>query len=408
MGVGATRPPSIRWGAAMRKTAYLGLTVLTAILISSVPAAGQGEQWLQYRSAREASQIAGALRTIQLDLAEEKPPGLELPESAGAGTVFAQWPTPMAASGSLWIALERAADSGSAGSLYIDCDGDGRLDDEAACAPYRIDQYNAYFGPVKVIFQVEDGPVTYHLNARFYTSGASSRLYVSAGGWYEGDITVGGTKQHCTLLDYNANGTFNDRSPDPAQCDRIRISEKNTTDSVFVGKYLEIGDTLYQPEIARDGAFIKLAEATGVTYGTVRLAETVSQLSAGGANGQFTLRPEKGAVKLPLGKYRITEWILERQDDSGAQWKMQGIGTADAGSFEVSETEETALEIGEPVVAVVQSAQRAGTYNFNQELRGRRGERITLTRNGAQPQAPRLNIRNQDGTYDRTFSFSYG
>ncbi|MBN1507112.1 MAG: hypothetical protein JW955_09725 [Sedimentisphaerales bacterium] len=388
--------------------AYSHPAVLTAALVLAVAAGAQDEQWLQYRSAREASQITGSLYTIQVELSGERPAGVELPSFAGEAPFFGKWSTPMVESGGLWIALDRAAESGLHGLLYIDSDGDGRLDDENPETAYRIDQYNAYFGPVKVVFQVEDGPVTYHLNVRFYGPNANRRLYVSAGGWYEGDIVVGDKKKHCVLLDYNANGTFNDRSPDPQQCDRIGITEKNVANAVFVGRYLEVDGTLYEPEIARDGACVKLAKAADVKYGTVRLAEGVSALSAGGENGQFALKPENGVARLPAGKYRVAEWTLERNDDGGAQWKLRGTASSGFSSFNVSETGEAALEIGEPVVAVVQATAREGTYSFNQSLKGRHGERIELTRNGAQPQAPRLTIRSKDGTYDRTFSFSYG
>ncbi|MBN1359278.1 MAG: hypothetical protein JW993_01745 [Sedimentisphaerales bacterium] len=392
----------------MRDRAYFSLTALATILVSTVPVRAQGEQWLQYRSAREATQIAGALSTLTLDLRDEAPAGVALPQLKGQDPVFAKWPTPMVEAGGLWMALDRTTEAGLHNSLYIDSDGDGRLDDETAETAYRLDQYSSYFGPVKVIFQIEDGPVTYHLNLRFYASGANRRLYVSAGGWYEGDITIGDLKKHCVLLDYNANGTFNDRSPDPGQSDRIGISERNTTGAVFVGKYLEIGDTLYEPQIARDGAFVKLPKAQNVKFGAVKLADTVSSFCAGGENGQFVRSPENGVATLPVGKYRITEWTIDRKDDNGAQWRLQAIGVGNASSFEVSETTDASLEIGEPVEAIVQATAREGTYSFNQSLRGRRGERIVLTRNGAQPQAPRLNIKNKDGTYDRTFSFSYG
>ncbi len=395
----------------MRSRAYLGMAVLAVILTATAPGEAQSEQWLQYRSAREASQIAGGLSTRQLTMTDSQPVGVALPEFKSDSPVFAQWSTPMVESGTLWIALDRTTSSSSPNILYIDSNGDGRLDDETGQAAYRMDQYYSYFGPVKVIFQIPDGPVTYHLNLRVYTRDSSNRrMYISAGGWYEGDVTVGGQKKHCVLLDYNANGTFNDRSPQPGECDRIRISERNTLDALFVGKYLQIDGTLYAPEIARDGAFVKLPRAEGVKYGTVKLAENITALSAGGENGQFILKPENGIAKLPVGTYGITEWAVERKDDRGIQWKLQGQGTGapETNAFTVSETEEAALEIGEPIQAALEAREREGTYSFSQGLRGRHGERIALTRNGARPQAPRLNIRNKDGTYDRTFSFAYG
>ncbi len=235
--------------------AYSHPVALTAILVLAVAAGAQEEQWLRYRWAREASQIAGGLNTVQVELIGETPAGVALPEFTGETPFFGKWPTPMPTSGTLWIALDRTGQSLLPNSLYIDSNGNGRLDDETGTTACRTDPYNAYFGPVKILFQVEDGPVTYHLNMRFYRRDASSRrLYVSAGGGYEGDIAVGGRKKHCVLLDYNANGTFNDTSPDAGQCDRIGISQGNTPETLFVGKYLEVDGTLYQPEIARNGA----------------------------------------------------------------------------------------------------------------------------------------------------------
>jgi len=114
------------------------------ILVSQVTA--QQEQWLQYHCSREADQILGAMGSQSLELSAQRPAG-----------VFAQWPTPMVKSGRLWIALDRTHEQGPYDSLYIDSNGNGSLDDETAAASYRTDQRSTNFGPVKVIFEVEDG-----------------------------------------------------------------------------------------------------------------------------------------------------------------------------------------------------------------------------------------------------------
>jgi hypothetical protein len=66
------------------------------------------------------------------------------------------------------------------------------------------------------------------------------------------------------------------------------------------------------------------------------------------------------------------------------------------------------LSIGEPVYSTVAYNQSGGAYVFGQRLQGKDGEQITLQRNGARPQPPKLRIRNRDGTYDRGMSFEYG
>jgi len=293
--------------------------------------------------------------------------------------------------------------------LFIDSNGNGHLDDQTAMEAYRSAQDSAYFGPVKVVFQGEDGPVTYHLNIQFYDRPDGKRLYVRTAGWYEGAITLNGQKKQCMLIDYNANGAFDDRSVNFDQCDRIQIGATNAQETRFVGNYIEADGTLYSSEIARDGAYVKFAKAEGVKLGDVRLPESVTEFAAGGENGLFIRKPEKGQCILPIGKYRIEHWTIQRQDDKDAEWKLQGTNFADAGLFDVNEAQAAELSIGEPIVCALQADQREpGTYYFRQELKGKLGERIELTRNNARPQPPKVQIKSKDGKYDRTFTFEYG
>ena len=386
--------------------------ILTALILCTSESIAQNEQWLQYHSARDVSLVGFITNTKSLEIIEENPADVKLPEFKGKNPLFAEWQTPMVESGFLWIALDKTKENGIHDNLYIDSNADGNLDDETAITPYRITQSNVYFGPVKVVFEIEDGPVSYHLNFRFYSSNNNNRrLYVSAGGWYQGEVTINGQKKQCVLFDYNINGAFNDKAISAQDSDRIRISETNDPrDTRFVGNYIEIAGSLYQPEIAQDGACIKLEEAKDVKHGSIRLHESVTELSAGGINGSFIIKPEKGLASLPVGKYQINDWIIERKDDKDTQWKLTGIhgGSSLKGAFDISEDKETELTVGEPVVANIDAQYRDGSYYFNQNLRGRDDESITLLRNGSRPQAPKLNIKSEDGKYDRTYSFSYG
>lgn len=394
----------------MRNIAHICLAVGIGLLVMTSQAPAQEEQWLQYHSAREPGLLGGGMQPQTLDLSTEKPSGVDLPQFKVESPFFAKWSTPMAKTGYLWIALDRTHKQGPYDLLYIDSNGNSRLDDETAAAAYRMmDQNNAYFGPVKVIFQIEDGPVTYHLNFRSYAYDERNRgLYASSGGWYEGDITVGAEKRHCVLFDYNANGTFDDKSTNAAECDRMRIGKQGDQDTRFVGNYIEVDGVLYQPEIARDGACIKLTRAEDMKFGSVRLPEAVTQLSANGENGLFTRKPEKGIASLPVGQYRIYDWLIDREDDKGTQWRLQGSGAAETSVFDIAEGQETVLSIGEPVVATLEASENEGTHSFRHMLKGRDSERIELTRDGAQPQAPKVRIRSADGAYDRTYSFQYG
>ena len=393
----------------MRKRTYIQLVVGIGLLILVSQVWAQQEQWLQYHSSRETAQIFGGVGLQRLEISTEQPAGVNLPQFKGKKQLFAKWSTPMVKDGYLWIALDRSHKQGPYDSLYIDSNANGSLEDETAVAAYRTDQRSAYFGPVKVIFEVEDGPVTYHLNFNCYQYGTDdNRLYASSGGWYEGDVTVGEQKKHCVLYDNNANGTFNDKSVNASDCDRLRIGIQGGQDTLFTGNYVVVDETLYRPEIAQDGAYIKLTKAENVSFGSVKLPESITEFSANGENGLFTLKPDKGVVSLPVGKYYVYDWAVERQDEKGTNWKLEGRSLGEKNLFDITEGKQVVLTIGEPIIATLDASEREGTHSFRHSMKGRAGERIELTRNGARPQAPKVRIKSADGTYDRTYSFQYG
>lgn len=395
--------------SGMRKRTYIQLAVGIGLLILVSNLYAQQEQWLQYHCSREAGQIFGHAGFHGIGLNAERPASEKLPKFKGHNQLFAKWSTPMVKDGYLWIALDRTTKQGPYDFLYIDSNANGSLDDETAVEAYRKDQSSAYFGLVKVIFEVEDGPVTYHLNIRSYNYGPGENgLDTSPGGWYEGDIEVGGQKKHCVLFDYNANGTFNDKSENAGNCDRIRIGKQGSQDTLFTGNYIKVNETLYRPEIARDGAFIKLVKAENISFGSIRLPESITEFSANGENGLFILKPEKGVASLPVGKYRVYDWAIERKDEKGTKWQLEGSGLGEKNIFDITEGNEAVLSIGEPIVATLDASEREGTYSFNHSMKGRAGERIELIRNGARPQAPKIRIKTADGAYDRTYSFQYG
>jgi hypothetical protein len=338
----------------------------------------------------------------------DKPEGVELPDFKCEERFFARWHTPMATNGGLWIAFDRKSKSGPHDLLYIDLNGNGSLADESALEAYELDERNAKFEPVKILFEGEDGPITYHLNIIFYRSPNRTSLVIWPAGWYEGAIKVAGANKYCVLIDYNSNGTFNDKSLNAAECDRIRIGKIGDQDTRYVGNFIEIDDALYRPEIARDGACLKLIKAEDVKFGNIRLPQNIKDFLAGGENGLFKLKLEKSTSSLPVGNYHINQWAVEHEDEKGKKWKLQGMGSSDKADFDISADNETELSIGEPIVSTLEVNKKDSGYSFNHSLGGRLGERIELTRNDSQPPAPKLNIKNKDGSYDRSFSFEYG
>jgi len=385
-----------------RNNILLAAGISLLVLITS--AGAQDEQWLQYHSEQEAAQIIGG-RSSSRTVTSDKPQDVKLPEFKTKQQFFVEWPTPMVQSGRLWIALDRTSEQGKWDRLFIDSNGNGHLDDENAITAYRTEQYFTYFGPVKVVFETEDGPVTYHLNFRFYDyNDQNRRLYIYSGGWYEGEITVAGQKKNCMLLDYNVNGTFNDKSLQAGDSDRIGIGNKGDQNTGFVGNYIEIENVLYRIEIARDGAFIKLAGAEDVKFGSIRVPETITKFTAGGENGQFNREMKNGAARLPAGKYRIDRWEIDRKDEKGKSWTMLGYGFSDRGDFEIKEDAETALEIGEPVTAGLDVRLNGENYEFSKSLRGSLGEYITFNSSGQDiGNLWKMKAKNKEGTFEKIY-----
>jgi hypothetical protein len=210
------------------------------------------------------------------------------------------------------------------------------------------------------------------------------------------------------LIDQNANGTFDDTSANAYECDCIRIGDEYDLQTSFVGKEIVIGAVLYKPQVARDGAFITFAGAEDVTYGTILLPETIDELQVKSDKGTFTVRPEKGTGRLPVGQYQIVLWRTNRKDEQGNTWTLTGQDFGRSGQFGVHDGEQTNVQIGEPIPCTMQVRKSGSTYSFSRLLRGGFGERIVLTREGSQPPPPKLNIRDATGSYNRTYSFEYG
>jgi hypothetical protein len=378
----------------------IGLVVCSSALLAS-------SQWLQYRASENAREIVGG--SSKFHRPERETPALSLPVLSSETPLFVKWTTPMDPAGFRWIVFDKKNKYGLCDILYFDTNGNGRLDDDAPITGKQTNQYEVLFGKVPVLFQTPDGVVTYHLNVRFYSyNKESTYIYAYAGGWYEGQIEIAGQKQRCILLDYNVNGTFNDKSED-FDADRIVIGPDENKLEAYVGTYLEYKDAVYRPEIARDGAFIDVTPAPDVAYGTVRLPAGITAFSAAGLNGMYSRQVADGQVRLPEGQYRVYSWTMTRKDAKGIEWRMEASYPSEEGIFSV--VKDTPLEmtrIGEPVFSHLSLYEDDESFSFNQQLQGQLGERISLYRSNRQAPAPKIHIRNKTGEYDRTFSLEYG
>lgn len=383
------------------------------MLLCSAMTQAQDEQWLQYRFSQDARSVQSGLGLKSINLERSRPEGVKVPQFKGRQPLFGKWITPMAKAGFLWFALDRSRARRPYDLLYMDSNANGLLDDESVVKPFRMGHSEAQFGPVKVVFPGEDGPVSFHLDLMVYMSGDSTYCYASAAGWYEGEALIDGVKPvHCAVLDYTANGTFDDASLDPDLADRIIIigAGQWSGEPLCVGRLVDVNETLYELEVARDGAFVKLKSAQDVRFGQVRVPAGISRLTVTGTNGQFRLTPKDQVVRVPVGRYCMTDWAMDRNDDKGRLWSALGRtrGIGDRWTLDVVEGQDRALDIGEPFLCRLAVRSTGAVHSFQHELEGRLGEDLTLLLGKTErPAPPRLSIRSRDGA-ERTLNFAYG
>jgi hypothetical protein len=372
---------------------------------ASLVASAQTEQWLQYTVNREGQSYHYIVATTN------RPPNLVLPTLSNSVPYFARWITPMDTNGGRWVCFDSTRKNGPYDRVFFDSNGNGRLDDKPAIKASRTESSYTYFDPVRLTFKGEDGPITYHLLFRFYKyDNNTPQVLVQSGGTYEGVVDLGGKKQKITLVDGNVNGTFNDRLPNAQNdCDRVAIEATNTTPMQSLGRYLEIAGEFYDVEVARDGAYIKLKKNPNVVLGKMHVPETISELTAVGENGLFVRKPVKGEFSLPIGQYKIEDWEIKRKDDKGAVWTLSGYRLNDKSKFEIKADKPGAMELGEPIRAVVSYVEAINKeISFNLSFTGLYGETMQFMKGNERPRGPKLTLVSPDGSIRMSNTFEFG
>lgn len=372
-------------------------------LALATSAHAQKEQWLEYHTSPEGRGYH------YLDLTTNPPPNVPLPAKFNAQPYFARWVSPLdAKGGGRWVCFDRTRKSGPYDRVYFDSTGNGRLDDKTPAAALRIDQYYGYFGPMKVVFKGEDGPITYHLLFQFMKfEGSDTRLLIRSGGYYSGLVDIGGKKRRIELIDSNVNGAFDDGASDSSGGDSVMV-EGDKNGEHLLGKLLEVDNQFFRIEVARDGAFVKLQKAADVVLGKVRVPETISLFNAYGENGQFVRKPVKGEFTLPVGSYRIMEWTINRKDDKGQSWQLTAYGSDESSKFEVTEAQPPTLQIGEPLRIDLKAKELTNQVAFSLSFQGHYKESIQFMKGDQRPPGPKLMLASLDGAYHSTNTFEFG
>lgn len=375
-------------------TALLGAAQVTSVF-------SQSEQWLDYK-------VSDSLNTyLWIDISTNPPANVPLPKTLGKKPYFGRWITPMDTNGCRWICLDQAQKGGFYNRLYIDSNGNGRLDDKKPITASRTD-YSVTYDPIRLTLKGADGPITYHLKLVVYSySDDDTRLLASSAGFYVGKVDFGGKKYQIQLIDENVNGVFNDNNP-TVGADKIIVKTTRDED-VFLGRFVEIEKHYYHIEPARDGAFVKTKVANDAVEGTVSVPESITSLTIVGEMGEFNRTPVNGKFKIPVGNYKVNEWTIARKDSQGAKWEMTGARPNDSGIFTLTADKPAFVQIGEPIRASLQADQSNGrSIRFNILFRGSHGEFIYFSKNDRSPKGPKLLLCDAQGAILHTNTFEFG
>ncbi len=120
------------------------------------------------------------------------------------------------------------------------------------------------------------------------------------------------------------------------------------------------------------------------------------------------LADEGKPAVLPEGGYNLFRWTIRRTDKDGAAWTCEGSVPDDRNVIKVVAGQTMEAPVGEPLVATLTATRRGSDIRFSHELLGRLSERVTIKQDGKQAPAPKLRIKNADGSYDQSLTFKYG
>lgn len=142
--------------------------------------------------------------------------------------------------------------------------------------------------------------------------------------------------------------------------------------------------------------------------GIVEVPVGVSVVVIDDSGKQVTIQGAETTDQLPIGRYRIESWTMERRDEDGNIWKVIGSTFGKKGVFNVIEGQQIKLPAGEPILSTLAVGRAGSTYQLSHRLTGRMSEVVEITRDGNRPDAPKLHITNADGSYQETLAFEYG
>jgi hypothetical protein len=248
-------------------------------------------------------------------------------------------------------------------------------------------------------------------------------------------------------IDVDGDGTF--------------LKEAQDTPETFrLGKYLSLEGRCYEIEVLDNGRKMAVRD-TEESCGTVIVTSLFSRYSVDLLSYRWPVQL-KGApgtlFKLPAGRYQVLTWniegggaentvwqvqgvgaqtdpvvqvtenkltrllldsaslgqgvfSLEKVDEGGRRWRIQGSGALNASTVQVNPDGTARAGFGPPFTATVLAQQNGDSLQLSVDMRGSDGATFnpgTLRVDGALPPVPEFEVRDEQGAVVHRDKFKYG
>lgn len=344
--------------------------------------------------------------------------------------------------------------------LYFDRNHNGDLTDdkviEATTSTGNATRSQSIFPPVEVTVEAdgEQYPYAFTIQTSAYagTGYSYARAYLRPACYREGDVELNGKKMHAVLVDYNANGRFDDptvvdgtrRSSSgalyPTYGDSLYLEsataseeQKETPTTLaryFLGKVLCLEGKLFSMKIGPGGKALDLTPSTLPT-GQVATALQGLQATFYGDLGVVEVSCDaSGQATLPAGEWNLIAYTVTppkppeppaeegKEGEESAAKKPTGRtmltarATTDVKPVQVAEGKTTDLKFGppfEPRVTARANPRDKASLSLSLTLIGSGGEACAgLYVDGKRPDAPEFTISTKDGEEVAAGKFKYG
>lgn len=188
---------------------------------------------------------------------------------------------------------------------------------------------------------------------------------------YRADLEINDASYHIYLSDTNVNGHFNDlresRKEEWGSHTRLSATgdgfylipateELTYYDRNYLERYLHFADALYEVEVLTAEQRLVLTPVEELAA-RIELPVAPSRIVLAGEDvGVMSCLPGT-TILAPPGTYRLLEYVLFRDEPSGARWRLCAAGTGDGAEIMATSDEATALMFGEPYRPSVQVSE---------------------------------------------------